>query len=197
MNGSVQSETELANVMDESSDLGYNYNWAATYCRNLGNQWRIMYTDHTYGSLYCIKRPYGTGSNCNNCNTYRIVVWKNGGGESKHCRPRGWPSRKYNTRAGYIYPSHVSPCACDSSGNSDRTLGSYCDRFASAPRTTTTTSTTTTTTTKVYQVKMQTWVFPEFISWKITRGRKTMCKGSGYNQWYAKVSWLYVGLTQI
>jgi hypothetical protein len=35
---------------------------------------------------------------------------------------------------------------------------------------------------------MHTWVMPEFISWKITRGRKTMCKGSGYNQWYAMVS---------
>merc|ERR1712008_90718 len=30
--------------------------------------------------------------------------------------------------------------------------------------------------------------FPEFISWKITRGRKTMCKGSGYNSWYATIS---------
>jgi hypothetical protein len=35
---------------------------------------------------------------------------------------------------------------------------------------------------------MHTWVMPEFISWKITRGRKTMCKGSCYNQWYAMVS---------
>jgi len=161
--------------MVKRNDQG-SYGAAKAYCDRLGGGWYIAYTNKQYGELYCLRRGTGTGSNCNNCNTYRIVVWKGGGGEHKHCPIGG---ARYNTRAGYVYPAHVSPCACGAN-----TLGGACASFSLKVRRTT----TTTTTTKVYQIKMVTWVMPEFLSWTVVRGNKKMCKSGAYTQWYSTVS---------
>lgn len=146
----------------------YSYGAAVAYCNRLKG-WYIAYVNHGKGVLYCLKSGTKTSSNCNKCDTYRIVVWKNGGGEEKHCP--GW----YSTKAGNVYPAHVNPCRCNQDIQPDVTLGRPC------------TSTTTTTTTKLFPVMMKTWSFPEPLSWKITHGGKTVCKGGGYDSWYSSV----------
>lgn len=53
----------------------------------------------------------------------------------------------------------------------------------------TTTTTTTTTTTKA-EVVIQTHMLPEFMTWTITtgNGKKTVCKGGPYSDWYTKLT---------
>jgi len=51
----------------------------------------------------------------------------------------------------------------------------------------TTTSTTTTTTTTPVPITMKTWSFPEGISWTIRKGRKTICTGGRYTDWYTSL----------
>lgn len=155
-----------------------NYNSAKAYCDRLGSSWHTAHTDRKWGALFCLKRGTSLGSNCNNCGTYRIVVWKDGGGDQRGCGHQ----IAYNTKGGSVYPSHVNPCACGAN-----TLGSPCDSFGYVAHTTITTTTTTTTTTKLYQLKIVTWVMPETISWKVMRGKKMMCKGSQYGQWYTTI----------
>jgi hypothetical protein len=53
------------------------------------------------------------------------------------------------------------------------------------PKTTTTTSTTTTTT--PVPITMKTWSFPEGLSWSISKGRKTVCRGGRYTDWYTSL----------
>jgi len=158
---------------------------AKAYC-NAMSGWRIDYTNQNKGVLYCLKSGTSSGSNCNNCGTYRIVVFKDGGGEEKHCAGRFNPG--YNTKAGFVYPAHTSPCACNAPRKKDFTLGNPCEQWAIGVKTTTTSTTTTTTTTKLFPVKMATWSFPEFISWTIIKGGKIVCKHGGYDDWYAEVN---------
>lgn len=53
--------------------------------------------------------------------------------------------------------------------------------------TTTTSTSTTTTTTTAIKVTMKTFMLPEASSWKITSGKKTVCAGSGYTDWYSSI----------
>ena len=93
---------------------------AEDYCSSLGGGWRVAYTDDTYGSLYCLFGGLETGNNCNDCSTYRIVVWRDGAGETLH-DPTSYP---FTTTAGFVYSSHTAPCAFGPT-----TLGAPCDSF--------------------------------------------------------------------
>lgn len=97
---------------------------AQNYCNGLGSGWNIAYTDQTGGSLYCLYGSIGTGSNCNDCNTYRIVVWLDGGGETKHDSG----SYPFATTAGNVYSAHTNPCSIG-----PNTLGNPCDTFDLVP----------------------------------------------------------------
>lgn len=79
---------------------------ARNYCARMSG-WSVAYEDEPRGSLYCLKDGTGTGSNCNNCDSYRILVWKNGGGETKHDAG----SYPFTTTAGRIYGSHNPRCS--------------------------------------------------------------------------------------
>lgn len=56
-----------------------------------------------------------------------------------------------------------------------------------AKKTTTTSTSTTTTTTTAVKVTMKTFMLPEASSWKITSGKKTVCAGKGYTEWYSSI----------
>merc|ERR1719323_1213106 len=133
--------------MDDMDVGAPSYSKAKRYCDRMRG-WYTAYVNHHKGVLYCLKRGVATNSNCNRCNTYRILVWKNGGGEEKHCAGR----YGYNTKAGYIYPAHVKPCACRSHRGLETTLGPPCGKWSSN---------------LMFPVTMKTWSFPESISWKI------------------------------
>jgi len=72
----------------------------------------------------------------------------------------------------YIHPCH--------NGGNQR----FKYRYAT---TTTTTSTSTTTTTTLVPVYVKTFMLPEKMAWTIYRGRKKMCSGSKYSDWYSQV----------
>ena len=55
------------------------------------------------GSLICTKGSTSSGSNCNSCGTWRVLVWKNGSGDPYA------PEKTFNTHAGYYYGGH-NPC---------------------------------------------------------------------------------------
>ena len=93
---------------------------AEDYCSSLGGGWRVAYTDDTYGSLYCLFGDQLAGNNCNDCSTYRIVVWEHGGGETFF----DGASYPFTTAAGFVYSSHTDPCAFGPT-----TLGAPCDNF--------------------------------------------------------------------
>ena len=94
---------------------------AESYCGSLGSTWSIGYTDAGGGSLYCLKDGTTSDSNCDSCDTYRIVVWKDGGGETKH----DTTSYPFNTIAGNVYSAHTTPCSY-----TPDSLGSPCGTFA-------------------------------------------------------------------
>ena len=94
----------------------YTESAARAYCSALGSDWSVQYTDISGGSLYCLKDGTITNSNCNDCDTYRIVVWKDGGGETKHDSG----SYPFQTKAGNVYSGH-DPCR-----NGSDSLGRTC-----------------------------------------------------------------------
>jgi len=54
-------------------------------------------------SLICTKGGVGAGNNCNKCDTWRLMVWKNGGTDQSSS------GQTYHTKAGHSYAGH-SPC---------------------------------------------------------------------------------------
>ena len=111
----VLSETSSTNQAAAADQAA-----AEAYCNSLGSTWSIGYTDAGGGSLYCLKDGTTSDSNCDSCDTYRIVVWKDGGGETKH----DTTSYPFNTIAGNVYSAHTTPCSY-----TPDSLGSPCDQF--------------------------------------------------------------------
>jgi hypothetical protein len=59
------------------------------------------------GRLFCLQGSTGAGSDCNQCDTYRMYVWTDGA--TALCSGGGG---SYNTVAGRFYAGH-SPCSCN------------------------------------------------------------------------------------
>ena len=68
-------------------------------CTNMG--WTVKWTSAK--SLVCTKGSVAKGDNCNKCDTWRLLVWKDGGTDMS---PDG---QTYKTKAGRSYGGH-SPC---------------------------------------------------------------------------------------
>ena len=75
---------------------------AAAWCTAKG--WRVA-GGAQGGNIVCTVDGRGTGSNCDTCSTYNIIVWRNGSKE-RHC-----VGHSYSTRAGTFYSAHT-PCRC-------------------------------------------------------------------------------------
>ena len=68
-------------------------------CKKLG--WKVTWTSSK--SLICTKKGTNYNQNCNNCKTWRLFVWKNGGIDQSS------GGKKYGTIAGKSYGGH-KPC---------------------------------------------------------------------------------------
>ena len=75
---------------------------AAAWCKAKG--WKVV-GGAKDGNIVCTIDGRGTGSNCDTCSTYNIIVWKNGSKE-RHCT-----GHSYSTQAGKVYSAHT-PCTC-------------------------------------------------------------------------------------
>jgi len=74
-----------------------NKNLAIAYCKKIG--WKVKWTSAK--SLICTTAS--AGSNCNKCNTWRLLVWENGGTDMSS------GGQAYRTSAGHMYAGH-KPC---------------------------------------------------------------------------------------
>jgi hypothetical protein len=74
---------------------------ATAYC--VGKGWTVVGAA-LGGNIVCTIDGRSTGSNCDTCSTYNIVVWTDGSQE-RHCP--GF----YSTVAGEVYSAHT-PCTC-------------------------------------------------------------------------------------
>ena len=79
--------------------LGLNLQGATDRCRAFGSEWGV--NKETDGSVVCTKSGTAWNSNCNACDTWRLVVWNNGANE--------YGNAAYSTIAGKYYAGH-SPC---------------------------------------------------------------------------------------
>jgi len=156
-------------VWEQSRQLqasGWSEADAIGYCNRLGSAWSIAHIDSARGSLYCMYGGTQTNANCNYCDTYRIVVWKHGGGETLH----DLGSYPFATIAGRVYTAHTNPCAIG-----PNTL-QHCDNFPSP-----TTSPTTAPTTAPSESFHVNWEGLEY-----NTGSESLLDGSG-NFWYFAV----------
>jgi hypothetical protein len=95
---------------------------AQAYCNSLGGPgWHVQYTNDPEGYLICTTAGVVEGQDCNACDTYRVVVYKN----NPHSFSCGNPT---TMQAGKVYGGH-NPCACgDNHINCGITWG-QCDRL--------------------------------------------------------------------
>ena len=99
-------------VNDTNSQLGYrcdkmnpyNIESARRACVLFGSDWKVV--KEGSGSLVCSKGNTGVGANCNSCDTWRVVVWKDGSPDPHY------DSKTYSTFAGYYYGGH-DPCSTE------------------------------------------------------------------------------------
>ena len=75
---------------------------ARNICRDFGSGWSIKKELAT--SLICTKGHVSEDENCNTCETWRMIVWEDGG-KDHTC------SETVSTKAGKIYGGHP-PCTC-------------------------------------------------------------------------------------
>ena len=68
-------------------------------CMRMG--WSVKWESDS--SLICTKGDVYYGSNCNKCDTWRLMVWKDGGSDMSQ------GGETYATKAGHSYGGH-SPC---------------------------------------------------------------------------------------
>ena len=73
---------------------------ARNACKEFGDGWAFGH--ETSASLRCFKAPATVKSNCNDCSSFRILVWEDGADEYG-------PNSKH-TVAGQYYGGH-SPCS--------------------------------------------------------------------------------------
>lgn len=104
MNTSIMNEEYFNYDYQHSHIIINSESRARLYCETLGSEWSVKHVD-VKGSLYCLKGTTPTGSDCNSCDTYRIVVWKDGAGETMNDSG----SYPFNTVAGTVYGGH-KPC---------------------------------------------------------------------------------------
>jgi len=74
---------------------------AVQRCSSFGSGWSVVRTSDK--SITCAKSPTTSGSNCDTCDSWRLLVFQNGGTDQS---PGG---QTYQTKAGYYYGGH-SPC---------------------------------------------------------------------------------------
>ena len=63
--------------------------------------WSVKWTSPK--SLVCTKGGTSSGSDCNRCDTWRLLVWSDGGRDQAH------GGQTYQTKAGKTYSGH-NPC---------------------------------------------------------------------------------------
>ena len=83
--------------------MNNNVDSARRACKSFGSDWKV--DKESSGALICTKGSKGAGDNCDACDTWRLVVWKDGSKDPK-C-----DSYTYTTYAGYYYGGH-EPCVC-------------------------------------------------------------------------------------
>ena len=98
-------------VNDANSQPGYkcekyNIDTARRACLSYGSDWKV--DKEGSGALICTKGSVSSGNNCNNCDTWRLIVWKDGSPMPFHCADYTDP---VSTVAGYYYRA-LDPCEC-------------------------------------------------------------------------------------
>lgn len=85
---------------------------ARAACKQFGAAWSVDKV--TDGSLVCTKDDTRWENNCDTCNTWRLIVWKDGGIE--YTKGTSWYNARakaskfhFTTKAGKYYAGH-DPC---------------------------------------------------------------------------------------
>jgi hypothetical protein len=74
---------------------------AMQYCQSLGSEWSVALSNPREGSLYCLRSGTAVSDRYSSCATFRIVVWKDGGGDFA-ASPKGVRC-PFDTVAGGVY----------------------------------------------------------------------------------------------
>ena len=115
-------EEKMSNYRPQQANATLNAEAAQTACESFGRRWRI--TRKTPGSAVC--SIVTSDKNCHGCNSWRLLVWKDGACD----RLRSSKCRFNSTKAGKYYCGY-DPCLSGDLvyggmwGNSDGPLGSF------------------------------------------------------------------------
>ena len=112
----------MSNYRPQQANVILNAEAAQTACESFGYGWKITRT--TPGSVVCSTVSFD--KNCQDCNSWRLLVWKDGACD----RLRSSKCRFNSTKAGKYYCGY-DPCESGDLvyggmwGNSDGPLGSF------------------------------------------------------------------------
>ena len=85
------------------STVSYKQVAAEQACNEFGTGWNVSIVRD--GALICTLNAVTWGDNCNDCNTWRLVVWKNGAHEYD-AGSHEYDGIEVSTKAGEYYGGH-------------------------------------------------------------------------------------------
>jgi len=176
-------------------------------CTELRNKMAAL-PNPAYADL-TLRSSTGASYTCNDHNKVNNLLqrMRNNQAHKEYCNGRWWKVGGCGSYISEISVGNSNTCQCSNDitfrpcivnsnwGGAGKTCGANSQTLtmevgSGAKKTTTTTTTstsTTTTTTTAVKVTMKTFMLPEASSWKITSGKKTVCAGKGYTDWYSSI----------